>query len=147
MELADVKQFLEEHSEDQEVAKFLDSIADKRVTQARQKWEQELDEKVEQEIQRRQEAEKVQAERMEEIDNRFKAHSIDPELGRRFLDDVGALSDEDLEPAVEKAIEQAKDVQERLIKTRFAGKAPEAPAEKDEGGEATEFRRAMGLES
>jgi len=146
MNLIDVKAFLEENSDDPGVGRLLDSIADKRVTQARQKWEKELNGRVEAEIQRRVEAEKALAERMETIENRFKELGIDLELGRSFLGDVGALSEEDLEPAIEKAVEQSRGIQERLIKGRYAGKAPEAPAEKKDGGEHAEFRRAMGLE-
>jgi hypothetical protein len=151
MTLEDVKAFIEENAENEDVQRFVDSLADKRVNQAREKWEKELDGKVEEEIQRREQKAELEHKRLEDVKNRFKQAGLDEELGLKFMPkDVGAMSEEDLESAIGKATESAKDAQERLkekfVAERFEGKSIPRSGDGNTVPERNEIRKAMGLE-
>ena len=151
MNIAEIKQYIEENSDDPEVQTLVNSLADKRVNQARQKWETELPERIDTEIAKRQEREQAQQERRiqvsEQLGDRFTEAKMDPEWAEPFLPaDLADIDDEQIDVVAQDVIKQVQDLRNRFLNDRYSGSTPKgggASTQKDP--QDAEFRRAMGL--
>jgi len=123
------------YSEDETVKKFIDGLADKRVNQYRDRFiDKDLPGLVESQVNDRISRDQKERDRLEreqsfrtQIADRLEAQYIDPKLGSKFFDDLGAESSEE---EIESRFEEFKTLQEktvqRVINERLGGKEPEA---------------------
>ena len=152
MTIEDVKAFITQNENDEQVKAFVDSLADKRVTSAQQKWEKLFPERVNEAIAARDAQARAMEERRTQVSLKlgelFTEAKIDSDWAEPFMpEDLGALSDDDIEPTAERIIGTVKTLRENFLKDKYG-----APAPRGGGGsmEATdpsvaEFRQAMGL--
>ncbi len=146
MTIQGIKKFLDEHADDAEVSTFVDSLADKRVDQARKRWEKELPGKVDKEIERRAVAAKKREELDERIDENFADAKLDPAYARAFLppEYVGA-DEETLESMVHEATERATAVLSVALRDRISGSPKGGGEVETPDPKVAEFRKGMGL--
>lgn len=122
------------------VEKLIQAETDRRVTQAREKWEKELPTMVEQEIETRQAREKERAEQRltisQQIDAAFEGSGITADTWGDLID-VDGLLDLDDAARTEKIEAEAQRVQgviDRVLKSKFVGKAPAGTDENADTG-------------
>ena len=151
MNATEIKQYIEENGDDPEVQTLVNSLADKRVNQARQKWETELPERIDTAIAERDQREQSQRERRiqvsEQLGELFAEARIQPDWAEPFLPpDLAAIGDDQIPEIAESVTAKVNDLRERLLNDRFSAppiKGGGASTQKDP--EAAEFRKAMGL--
>ena len=129
MEIEEIKQFLKENEENPEVQRFVDSLADKRVTQARSKWEEQLPERLEKELKTRAETERARVERetqvQESLIGLLAEKKVQMEYAEPFLpSNLAEIADEALPEIVESIATKALEHREKIHKTIWAGKPP-----------------------
>ena len=151
MNIAEIKQFIAENEADSEVKAFIDSLADRRVNQARKTWENEIPERVETEIAARQERERQAEERRvqvsEQLGERFTEAKLDPDWCEPFLPaDLADIDDEKIDVVAQDVIKQVQDLRQRFLNDRYSGSTPKGGAASTQTDpEAADFRKAMGL--
>lgn len=113
------------HSEDEELKKYIEAEADRRVNQARTSWEKELPDaaqKIAESIVERKEKEKAFN---DDIKNIFIGEKIPVDLGFSLLGEVGAdIPETELESKILKVKERYNTIQDQVINDRLGGKAP-----------------------
>ena len=153
MNATEIKQYIEENGDDPEVQSLVDSLADRRVNQAKQTWERDLPQRIDTEIAKRQEREQAQQERRayvgEQLGERFTEARLDLDWAEPFLPvDLADIEDEQIDVVAQDVIKQVQDLRNRFLNDRFSAppiKGGGASTQKDPS--ATEFRQAMGLEN
>jgi DNA-binding transcriptional MerR regulator len=129
MDLAEIKEFLANNQADPAVKTFVDSLADKRVSQARDKWQSEIEERVEKELEARAEVTRATEERKAalaaKIETAIQDSKIRPELAELFTpEDLGDVSDEEIESLVQGIITKASRAHDAIVKERFTAPPP-----------------------
>ena len=129
MNIEDVKTFLTENAEDQQVRAFVDSLADKRVTAAHEKWEKLFPERVKQAMETRDAQARAMEDRRVQVSLKlgelFEEAKIDSTWAENFMpEDLGALSDDDIEPTAERIIGTVRNLREKLLRETYGGPAP-----------------------
>lgn len=151
MNVDEIREYIEQNSDEPAVQQLVDSLADKRVNQAREKWERELPERVDTEIAKREEREQQRQQRRaqvsEQLGDRFAEEKIDPDWATPFLpEDLADVEDEQVPEVAEHVIGQVRDMREKLLSEKYTGKPPAGGS--DSSGtdpSVREFRKAMGL--
>lgn len=146
MELNEIKEYIDANKENTEVSKYLDQIADKRVNmalaKAEAKYQKDFEQKIQSEIEAREERDRAQRARLQMIDDRFTAKGLEEsykELGMKALGDVGADTDEVLESKINEVLCM-------IARTRYGGSTPKGGGELPET-DVLAFRKAVGLEN
>jgi len=123
MEIENIKEFLETN---EEAKRFVESLADKRVTQARTKWETELPSKIEAELEQRA---KIEAERQERetrlrtmLGDRLTEAKIDFDLASDFLPET--FEEDDIEKIVSSVGERVEKLRQIVLKKTFGNAKP-----------------------
>ena len=131
------------------VEKLIQAETDRRVTSAREKWEKDLPQAVDDEIKARQDREKQQAEKRlrisEEIGAHFEGSNIDAETWGDMIDIDGLMDLEDSERTakIEAEAQRITTAIDRVLKKKFAGKAPEGTDESAEVNEDAAFKAKL----
>jgi uncharacterized protein YabN with tetrapyrrole methylase and pyrophosphatase domain len=130
----DIKEFKELYNNDEEIKKFIDSVADQRVNQYRDRFiEKDLPGLVEKQVQERIERDQQERQRLEreegfrsQIAKKLESRYIDPRIGIKYFDDLRADSSEE---EIELRFKEFDDLQEKtinkVIAERLGGKTPE----------------------
>ena len=131
----ELKEIEELYKNDDSVKKYIDSIADKRVNQYRDRFiEKELPSLVEAKAEERINRDREERDRLmkeetfhKSLLSRLEGEYIAPEIGIKFFDGLGADSSED---EIESRFEEFKTLQEettqRVVTKRLGGVKPEA---------------------
>ena len=153
MNIDDIKLFLQENEDNEAVQAFINSIADKRVNQAREKWENELPAKVDTEIAARQEREQELQEKRANITAQFEklveAEKLSLDWCEPFLpSDMAAIEEEQLEELAAEVIPKVKSFRAALQKERYVGAGVTGVGNLEHRDpSADQFRQAMGLKT
>ena len=124
-----VEQIQEALENDAEVKAYVDSLADKRVTAAHEKWEKQFPERVKQAMETRDAEARAMEERRTQVSLKlgelFEQAKIDTDWAEPFMpEDLGALSDDDIEPTAERIIGTVKQLRENLLRETYGAPAP-----------------------
>jgi len=131
------------------VEKLIQAETDRRVTQAREKWEKDLPQAVDDEIKARQDREKQKADKRlqisEEINAHFEGSNIDAETWGDMIDIDGLMDLEDSERTakIEAEAQRITTAIDRVLKKKFAGKTPEGTDESAEVNEDAAFKAKL----
>ncbi|MBF9018957.1 MULTISPECIES: hypothetical protein [unclassified Oceanispirochaeta] len=110
------------HSEDEELKKYIDAEADRRVNQAHETWEKKLPaeaEKIANMIMERRDKESAF---QDQIKSMFIDSKIPVDLGFDLLGEVGAdIPAEELESKIQKIEERYNKITEKVLKEKFGG--------------------------
>ncbi len=155
MNAAEIKEYIEQNSDDTEVQSLVDSLADKRVNQARQKWETELPERVDTAIAEREQREQQQRERRihvsEQLGQHFTEAGLQPEWVEPFLpEDLATIEDDAIPELAEEITATVQDLREKMLSNAYTNRsAPKggSAAAEPQDPKKTEFRKAMGLDN
>lgn len=122
------------HTEDEELKKYIDSEADRRVNQARETWDKKLPEEAEKMANMILERRDKEAAFQDQIKSIFIDSKIPVDLGFDLLGEVGAdISTEELESKIQKIGERYNEIQEKVIKERYGNNpAPQRSLSTDE---------------
>ena len=151
MNATEIKQYIEANSDDSEVKSLVDSLADRRVNQAKQTWERELPQRIDTEIAARQEREQAQQDRRayvgEQLGERFTEARLDPDWAEPFLPiDLADIEDEQIDVVAQDVIKQVQDLRNRFLNDRYSGTTPKGGgASEQKDPKVSEFRRSLGL--
>ena len=129
MTIEDVKAFLTENANDEQVRGFVDSLADKRVTAAHEKWEKLFPERVKQAIETREAEARALEDRRTQVSLKLGELLTEAKIDTSWADpfmpeDLGALSDDDIEPTAERIIGTVKQLRDNLLRETYGGPAP-----------------------
>ncbi|NLZ96356.1 MAG: hypothetical protein GX921_11125 [Bacteroidales bacterium] len=147
MELNEIKEYIETNRDNPEVSKYLDQIADKRVNmalaKAEAKYQKDFEQKIQNEIEAREERERANRARLQMIDERFTKAGMDEhlkELGFKALGDIGADTDEVLESKLAETLSM-------VAKVRYSNPTPMRGDSEMPDSDVLAFRKAVGLEN
>lgn len=147
MELNEIKEYIDTNRDNPEVSKYLDQIADKRVNmalaKAEAKYQKDFEQKIQNEIEAREERDRAQRARLEMIDGRFTKAGMDEhskELGFKALGDVGADTDEVLESKLAETLSM-------IARVRYSNQTPKGGNGEMPESDVLAFRKAVGLEN
>ena len=147
MELNEIKEYIDTNRDNPEVSKYLDQLADKRVNmalaKAEAKYQKDFEQKIQNEIEAREERERANRARLQMIDERFTKAGMDDhfkELGLKALGDIGADTDEVLESKL-------ADTLSMVAKVRYSNPTPKRGDSEMPDSDVLAFRKAVGLEN
>ena len=147
MELNEIKEYIDANRDNPEVSKYLDQIADKRVNmalaKAEAKYQKDFEQKIQNEIEAREERDRANRARLQMIDERFTKSGMDEhlkELGFKALGDIGADTDEVLESKL-------ADTLSMVAKVRYSNPTPKRGDSEMPDSDVLAFRKAVGLEN
>lgn len=133
MNVNEIKEYLKENESNQEVKDLLDSISDRRVSQARKKiLEKDFPIMVQEEVDKRLQLEKERQEQVskqsnfeESLRERLSTYDISTTLGMKFLDDLDMnASKEDIDSRFEELDNWITETKEQAVKESYSGNTP-----------------------
>ena len=151
MTLDEVKEFIRENENEEETQAYINSLADKRVNQAREKWERDLPNRLDTMLLERKAREQAEEEKrtniLNELGKHFKENGIQEAWAKPFLpSELTTLQDDEIAPLAIDVVAKVKEYRDSLLLEKYAGTSPvgggtpkyQDPAE-------AELRHAMGL--